>query len=270
MSILRILHLSDLHFSGEVSPLSPDEAIELACDALVRENDDLPNVMVISGDITTSGTVSGYHDALASLRRTLLETIHFSKIRVCPGNHDIVDGDKSFSDFNQFSLDLTVDSNQIWNQSSPVVVSKWEDYEFFLVNSSYHGDYSYGKTPLDALTRALERSTAPYKIAVIHHSPISSSYAGGGLSDAYDLLSLVSEHKVLALLHGHVHSDQSITVGRDHTYVTGAGSLGFSPDGNMNNQFSQLTFTDGALTSSKLFKYHANTRMFTPQETKLP
>ena len=99
-------------------------------------------------------------------------------------------------------------------------------------------------------------------IVVMHHSPISGSYAGGGMTDAYELLALVSEFPVAALLHGHVHSDLGLTIGRHGTLLFGAGSLGFEPDPNMNNQFVIHRFIDGAVAESVIYRYFRNRDRF--------
>lgn len=266
MSSMTIIHLSDLHFGGKVSEFSPDEALELVGEALAEIDNDQPKLLLISGDITTKGLVGGFHEALAALQAKVLNKIDFSKVMVCPGNHDIVNSDVHFRDFNKFAFDLTGDSNQTWNSSRTIVVTSCDGYDFFLVNSSFHGDYSYGKTPLRDLDRALSASRSKNKIIVVHHSPISSAYAGGGLADAYDLLALASRHEVTALLHGHVHSDQCITIGKRPTVLAGVGSVSFTPDPNMNNQFSRITIHDGQIKEAFLYKYQANRRKFIAEE----
>src|SRR6476660_3502995 len=104
MSDLRLVHMSDLHFSNTYKNLQPDDALQLAGSALGGEFGDAPLVLLISGDITTKGDLNGYNEALGSIKRHLLEKLNVVKIILCPGNHDIVSGDKSFSAFNKFAF----------------------------------------------------------------------------------------------------------------------------------------------------------------------
>ena len=260
---LHLLHLSDLHFEAPPgAKLTPPHALSRATDAIIRDFPKSEFVLVISGDITTRGAATGYLEALRALEE-LRGRLTITKIVVCPGNHDLaVVAPRDFRDFNQFAFSLTNDTAQFWNETQTVRVIPWNEYRFVLINTSFHGDYRYGSVPLDALREALAGNAGLHLIVVLHHSPISSTYGGGGLSDAYELLKVVSEYGAVAILHGHVHSDQSLTVGRHGTLLFGIGSLGFQPDGNMNNQFAIHDFDGGKIKRSLIYRYYLNTDSF--------
>lgn len=260
---MHLLHLSDLHFAASPQPdLTPSHALTRATDVLLRDYPGQEFVLVVSGDVTTQGQPVGYTQALRALE-VLKKRLKISKVLVCPGNHDIARvAPTEFREFNQFAFSLTNDPEQLWNEKHAVCVIPWGSYSFILVNTAFHGSHSYGRVPLDSLRDCLSQNADTHLIVILHHSPISSSYAGGGLSDAYDLLSLVTGYGASAVLHGHVHSDQGLPVGRRPTILFGAGSLGFHPDGNMNNQFTIHQCDEGSLTSSSTYRYYRNTDSF--------
>jgi len=263
MTDVRILQLSDLHFAADPVPEpSPARAVELAAEAIHRDFGDVPFVLALSGDITTQGRKIGYFDALRSLA-TLKEVLNISHVVTCPGNHDIAISDPSaFREFNQFALTATRDSAQYWQPDHPVSIASIDGYSILLVNSAFQGDHRFGSVPLKHLRDAFQATDGTHRVVMLHHSPISSAYAGGGLSDAYDLLALTSEFTTSAVLHGHVHSDQGLHIGPNMTLLFGAGSLGFKPDPNMNNQFVVHEFEDGKAVSTHLYKYFASFQRF--------
>jgi 3',5'-cyclic AMP phosphodiesterase CpdA len=261
MTKMLLLHISDLHFTASPPPprgQSPARLLDLAADALRHDYPSEQFVLALSGDITTKGRSTGFDDALRSIA-LLRSRINVTATIVCPGNHDITrPHTKEFTFFNRFAFSLTEDAEQLWQPSKPVCVVSIKEYSFILVNSAHEGDHTFGSAPIDALKEALHSTEGTSRIVMMHHSPISSAYAGGGMADAYDLLALVSQHKVTALLHGHVHSDQALQFGPHHTLLYGAGSLGFLPDPSMNNQFAIHEFTDGSASDLRLYRYYQN------------
>ncbi|MFF9564357.1 metallophosphoesterase family protein [Leifsonia sp. NPDC014704] len=262
-SDLRLVHWSDLHFATSPVPtLAPARAVQLASEAVNRDfgADDL--ALVISGDITTMGRAIGYTQASRALRGAR-GIMNLSAVAMCPGNHDIsAVNPTDFVDFNRFAFETTRDPQQQWDSRNPVRVVEVGDYSLLLVNSAFKGDHSTGAIPLAELRSALDRTALRHQIVVLHHSPISSAYAGGGLADAYDFLALVGQYDVAAVLHGHVHSDQGLHFGSYSTWLFGAGSLGFEPDPNMNNQFVVHEFSNGVADRTRLYRYYRSSDQF--------
>ena len=190
MTGLQILHWSDLHFAGARvgSQLEPARAIHLAVEAVQRDFGAQQFLLAISGDITTAGLSSGY-DAARDALTAAGKALNLVKIVVCPGNHDIGNlNPRSFTAFNRFALQVTGDADQAWDFANPVRTLRAGDHEILSVNTSYLGDHRVGSAPLAALRVALRESKGPHRIVLLHHSPISSGYAGGGMADAYELL----------------------------------------------------------------------------------
>lgn len=264
-----VLHFSDLHFAAsEPRALGPKEALARAWSAIQDTLDEEAYTLVISGDVTTKGKRQGYSEALISLRDEIPSSIGIEKIVLCPGNHDISTGAEPFGPFNQFAFSLTNDWRQMWHADDPVRTVPHGELTFLLVNSAHQGDHSRGDVPLAPLERALLDATGSTLVVVLHHCPISSTYGGGGLGSAYELLELTSRYGVAAVLHGHVHSDQGLFLGRRPTLLLGVGALGFRPDPNMNNQFAALTFDKGRVVKGVLFKYYENLASFRPSEIR--
>lgn len=261
---LTVVHISDLHFGAPNADPTAEDALRLVAEALHRDFGAREDwVLCLSGDLTTYGDPSGYQLAEETLI-TWIRGLKFAKVVICPGNHDIVDNSPAFEAFNRFAFRITNDSTQMYSAKEPVRVVPVGDWDFVMVNSSFHADHSFGRVPIDQLRNALGEA-AEKTIVVIHHSPISSDYGGSSLAQSYELLRDVADKRSAALLHGHVHSDQVLFVGRRPTAVLGAGSLSFPPDRNMNNQFSIHEF-EGDYSRSITYRYFANTKSFRGEE----
>ncbi|MGD8214469.1 metallophosphoesterase family protein [Aestuariimicrobium sp. Y1814] len=265
MGEVNIIHISDLHFAARDSSLTPVVALRLAIQASIPHTLGAPTILAISGDVTNRGEQVGFDGA----QRALAEhqsTLQPESIVFCPGNHDISGG--TFDAFNQFVFRVTNDSQMRWSTRQPVVSMLRQGYHFVLVNSYFEADHAQGRIPIDHLRNALQNHPGAPVIVLVHDSPISSRYGGQSLVDGYDLLNICAARGVTAILHGHVHSNQSLIVGRLGTLVAGTGSLGYKPDPNMNNHFAIYRFADTAFQEGLSFKYHENSRTFesTPME----
>lgn len=263
MTRIRIVQWSDIHFSSSpLAKLSPGEAMERATTAVVKDFGAHEVVLALTGDITFQGSAGGYAEALRSLT-SAKDKLNITATVTCPGNHDISgSSQREFDAFNKFAFAATRDPNQFWDHDHAVSIARVAEYSLILVNSAFEGDHRFGSVPLKQLRLALEASRGDHSIVFIHHSPISSKYAGGGLADAYDLLALVSEFQVAAIFHGHVHSNQALEIGPHRTVLYGVGSLGFEPDPNMNNQFAVHEVVDGVLDRTHLYRYFLASEQF--------
>lgn len=263
---LTLIHMSDLHFAGPSSPLTPAEAIEKAREAIARDYPNEKFILAITGDITTKGQVDGYHEASRALKAALRKGCQIDSTLLCPGNHDIGQGASPFAAFNRFAFDVTNDPTQVFVEDSPIAVVRRHGYAFILVNSASHGDHHYGRVPLKRLREALLSTQNSHEIVLLHHSPISSEYGGEALVNAYEFLATVSRAGVSGVLHGHIHSAQTLSIGPKGTFLSGVGSLGFQPEPNMNNQFAIHFLEEGRLVKSMRYTYAADRREFCASE----
>ncbi len=263
-----IVHLSDLHFNPQQrQALTAQGALHAVQKVLESEYPEGLEAadLVISGDVTTKGNPQGYTAASASLYK-FVKSLTFESRIVVPGNHDIgkLTG-REFTDFNKFAFGFTNDPQQMFTAAQHVTYVATPRVEYFLVNSSYHCDYRYGHAPLDALENLLSAHPdggTKSRLLVAHHSPISSDFGGNAIHNAYPLLLLCQEHKIEALLHGHIHTDQFLTVGSSPTRLLGTGSLSFDPGSNMKNQFAIHCLDDSGVLTTQMYTYSADTRSF--------
>ena len=89
-----ILHLSDLHFDGNVggqSSINRRGVFDALINAIKSLDEEWsPSVVCISGDIAYQNKQSGYDEAIVWLNKLLQELcIEREGIFVCPGNHDV-------------------------------------------------------------------------------------------------------------------------------------------------------------------------------------
>ncbi|MCK6514719.1 SUMF1/EgtB/PvdO family nonheme iron enzyme [Myxococcota bacterium] len=89
---MRVLHLSDLHFSAKTAWDSDTVLGRLAADvASLRAELGELHLVVVTGDIANHGTAEEYERATAWLTKQLAQAagVTSAQIRVVPGNHDV-------------------------------------------------------------------------------------------------------------------------------------------------------------------------------------
>jgi tetratricopeptide (TPR) repeat protein/predicted phosphodiesterase len=89
---IRVLHLSDLHFSAKTAWDSDTVLGRLAADvAKLRKEIGEIDLVVVTGDIADFGTANEYNQAAAWLTGPLATAagVTTARIRVVPGNHDV-------------------------------------------------------------------------------------------------------------------------------------------------------------------------------------
>jgi small GTP-binding protein len=143
---LRILHLSDLHFTGQTNiesalqPLAADLRDELRIGRL--------DYLVVSGDFADKCNSKGFDKALEFLKR-VTERFGVSPLKtvLVPGNHDYSQGFDQFSISNWKAGTVYADGHQ----EGQVVFSPNEKYveRFNPFGKFYHSFYSTQKYPME-------------------------------------------------------------------------------------------------------------------------
>jgi 3',5'-cyclic AMP phosphodiesterase CpdA len=191
----RLAHVTDLHFGAE------DAAVVAA---LLRElNDDPPDLVAVSGDLTQGARIGEFRTAKAFLDALV------SPWLAVPGNHDI-------SPYNL--LERFTDPYKRWrNEISPETAPAWRDetVAVFGLNTArrmgLHWDFSRGRVTHRRLKRLLaELDAAPAhlkRVVVMHHPLLAPEgepplHVTGGAERA---LSLFGAHHVSLVLAGHLH-----------------------------------------------------------------
>lgn len=243
-----LLHLTDLHFGNNLSKsisiegFSYNDIAKLIA-STITENHSCNKLMIaLGGDITNKGASKKYqyaHEFMTTIKGSL-KGIEFDYI-LCPGNHDIEkDKENWFSSFNIFSGELTGTQNFIYNlKNTSVLYEKW-GYSFVTVNSTYHGNHTYGFADLEFVEEKLKAAKNPIILLIHHHlipffrDDISTT------RNSYNLLRLCECYKVKLIIHGHIHSTFKLSYGNNKgiTDIIGCGATLPEVGTNYNNQFN--------------------------------
>lgn len=196
-----IIHISDLH----IGQPGADVATRRLVSAIL---DDLPDVIIITGDITEDGTVEQYALAYDLLKPLVLFDC---LLIVVPGNHDVgakgvVYERDSRMRFHRFTQKLT--GLDVPPGAFPFVYTVGNCRIICLDTCIPPGEVARGRVgylQLQALARELESAKRAGMRAVVagHHHPFDERYVVE-LADSAELLATLS-HRTDLLLFGHKH-----------------------------------------------------------------
>jgi 3',5'-cyclic AMP phosphodiesterase CpdA len=275
-----VLQLSDLHF-GQTNPtLNRVELLRSLVQAVRDEisRDAGPLVVTICGDIVDRGNEAYYDTAARGIEADLLEPLGSPDVVCCPGNHDVVTGeDGLFSAFNRFAFRITNKADISFTREASVANVILQGFEFVLVNSMYRGshDRHHGEVNIDHLHEATRQTARAPRILLLHHSLIPNNRSDTStLVNSYQVLQLAVARGVYAILHGHLHSQNVLTVGNSRTAVLGVGSLLYRPWPNYNNGFNLIKLNCAGLVEALSYRFIADLsysgNVGTYQKTILP
>lgn len=259
-----IFQLSDLHFGQATQPLSGARAFPSLVEAVQHELDRVPAPLVIAicGDVVDKGNSAQYDIAARALEASLIRPLGSPAVVCCPGNHDVVNGENGlFAGFNRFAFRISNKADIAFGMQATVARLTLHDHEFILANSMYRGheDRQNGEVNIEHLDRATSEASHAPRILVLHHSLIPNHRSDTStLVNAYPLLQLSVERGIVAILHGHLHSQNVLTVGKAQTALVGVGSLLYRPWPNYNNGFNMLRFEGSTLAEAIAFRYVAD------------
>ncbi|MBW4025036.1 MAG: metallophosphoesterase [Proteobacteria bacterium] len=191
----RIAHITDLHFGAE------DPAVVTA---LLRElNDDPPDLVAVSGDLTQRASIAEFRAAKAFLDALLAPWL------AVPGNHDISTYNliERFTDpYRRWRHEISSETAPVWRNDKVAV---------FGLNTArrmaLHWDFSRGRVTERRLVRLLaDLDAVPAqltRVVVMHHPLIEPEgapplHSTGGAKRA---LKMFSAHRVALVLAGHLH-----------------------------------------------------------------
>ncbi len=193
--MMRIAHITDLHFGAE------DPAVVAALAAEIT--DDAPNLVAISGDLTLGARRAEFEAA-----RAFFDAIPVPWLAV-PGNHDITPYRllERFTDpYARWRKVIGPETEPVWQNDQVMVVGLNTARRVGL-----HWDWSRGRVTAVRLQRVLARlSAAPReltRIVVAHHpllppesAPLTPVVGGAGRA-----LSALASAGVRLVLAGHLH-----------------------------------------------------------------
>jgi 3',5'-cyclic AMP phosphodiesterase CpdA len=210
---IRIAHLSDTHFGGELK-----DAVDAAIDAVAAFE---PTVVVVTGDLTLNGLPREFLAAKTWLGR-------FSQpLVVTPGNHDTpywnipLRALRPFDRFRRFIGPPDVDAFD-----APGVVVR-------SLNSARGAqprlDWSKGAVALDKLCAIHWGDDQALKVFVCHHPliDIQGAPVSGGVRRGPRAAAILAEVGVDLVMTGHVHVPYVLRLGPAERggYAIGAGTL---------------------------------------------
>jgi Icc protein len=178
-----IAHISDLHCG---SPHFQPELLERAIEEI---NELRPDVIVLSGDLTTDGYKSEYEVA-----RSYIDRIHCDDVIVVPGNHD--------------SRNVGyVHFEELFGPRSRVL---HKDRVSFMAVDSSEPDLDHGQIGRNRYPYIIEQFSQPadLRIFVLHHHLLPVPGTGRERNivyDAGDLLEVLLRANVNLVLCGHKH-----------------------------------------------------------------
>lgn len=200
---MRIVHLSDLHF-GALATGRP-EALHAAVRAAA------PELIVVSGDLSQSGTVAELAEA-----RAFLDALPQPQL-VVPGNHDMPHGLHLWSRFRRpfaaYQKVIQSDLEPVWRNDTAVVAG---------LNSAIPGgwylDWERGRFSARQLLRlreiVAETPQECLRVLVIHHPPAAPP--GGTRRHLIDnrtaLFGALNEAGIDLILSGHFHLSYAMAI----------------------------------------------------------
>lgn len=253
-----VVHCSDLHFGRTVPHL-----VERFKNAVAELK---PDVLVVSGDLTTLGTRDEFAQAKA-----FLSDIDAPVLAV-PGNHDV----PAKNLFARFVMPMGRFESAI-GPANP----SWsgDDLDIIGLNSArpwgYSLNWAHGRVShrqLASVEQKLRDSNARHKLLVVHHPLVVSDDLAGfrTLGRMEALCEVLNRYQVDAVLTGHLHRADHFVVGDSDLYnqpvrVISAGTP-FSPRlRNQANSFNLLRFKDGRMTFA-CYEHNEDTSAFEPRE----
>ncbi|MBV1787984.1 metallophosphoesterase [Marinobacterium sp. D7] len=187
---MRIVHLSDPHFGTEQPQV---------CDALLERISELvPDLVVLSGDITQRATASQFDSAHRFVAR-LPEV----PVLVAPGNHDIPLWDlgrRIFSPYGRFSERFTL----------PPFAWSDKGVQLLALNSAPRWRHRNGELALGRLSKQLNeltRTPARHRIALFHHPVDCRRHQDrhNVIRDAEGICRVLNDYGVDLVMGGHIH-----------------------------------------------------------------
>jgi 3',5'-cyclic-AMP phosphodiesterase len=218
------VHLSDLHILGEAEAkfLGQDPSAKLRCVlSALKAMNIRPRFFVISGDLTNRGTLPAYerfNDALDEIKRFGVPVL------MALGNHDT----------RRYFRQLILNESST-DEAEPYVYSRQIDGLRVIVLDSRVPGAVHGYIDdhqLAWLDRALSSQPSLPTLLVCHHPPlpmylpIFKNHCLGGQAR---LAEVVSGHKILGILSGHLHFSLLGRFGSIPCVATGSVAATFDP-----------------------------------------
>jgi 3',5'-cyclic-AMP phosphodiesterase len=203
---MLLAHLSDTHFT--VGPLAGAPA-DRGYQALLRVQglDPVPDCVIITGDLTDSGSIPEYE-----LAKSILDKLDIP-VHVIPGNHDDSSNMLSVLGGTRYVKQAVGETNRCYYTVS------YPGYRVLCLDSSVPGrhDGELGMRQLEWLDRELGSDPVTPTLLAMHHHPVASGIDAMDrimLTDAAALQGVLLRNPPVArILIGHLHRSVTATFG---------------------------------------------------------
>ncbi len=208
--MIELLHLSDVHFGPRHRP----EVSSGVLDLLERRR---PHMVIVSGDLTQRAKPEQFREAHA-FRKTIEDDLALPTLSV-PGNHDVPMyrvWERLFSPYGAYRRHFDRDLEPTFSDDALLVVG---------VNSAFNWTVKDGRVTTRQLRDIDHRLAAARpgqaKIVVLHHPLVPPPRYDNRrvVGRAVELAALMAEHRVDAVLAGHIH--QAFTATTETYYPSG-------------------------------------------------
>lgn len=237
--MIKILHISDIHFPSEHWEITANE-LKKSIIELINNINDNNLFLLISGDITYRGKLDAYKEA-NNFFKTILSEIDINidprRILLCPGNHDIINRN-SFQAFDEFSYGLRKDEKFLYSNGQTQSTITIDDTLFLGINSVYHYDHRFGLVNTNKLGETLSEANTEgvsHKIAFTHHHLINQfENDTSAIRNAASLIELLDYYDFEVIFHGHQHTNTNIVLGESQMRVLGVNTTALQMEGYIN------------------------------------
>lgn len=181
---------------------------------------------------------------ISSLKRKY-STVH---VGFCLGNHDITHIDE-FLEF-AHKYDDTLDKNKLERGYS---IDGKNNVTVCMINSCSNKSFEYGNINYADVRELLDSVPKKNKIVLAMHHAIISAYAEDSscLRDATQLIGLINQYNVVAMLNGHIHGGEIFTIGRKCRAI-GVGALFSRKFDDVNSQFNIINICGSVKSVTKI------------------
>ena len=219
-----IIHFSDLHFGQGKFPYDLDKLKDCLSSFLAEF--EKPKIL-ITGDITFQANPQGYEQATNFFKHFIeAKLVDKKDILSCPGNHDITQGIRPFSNYDKFAYSLRKDELNSFSKENYQILNV-DGIQVVLINSAYHGDRQYGLID-DSFFKETSLALDKFTVIAVHHHFVGQFQDDvSAIRNSYPALYRFDKVGVNLVVHGHQHCNQSLPIGKNRFNIYGVRSMGF-------------------------------------------
>ena len=182
--------------------------------------------------------------------------------KCCPGNHDATHMNELFE------FILKVDKDDDTQKPSKMELKTCYTLEIsglktiiIFVNSCYKDQYKKGHIDYTTLESKLYHAKMNNKkaIIVLHHTIMSMfDEDDSSIRNAAKLVNLIVRYEVIAVLHGHIHGREILSLGQNQCKIIGTGALLSRDNANVNSQFNIIELKNNIFLKILNCRYQAD------------